>query len=442
MEQQNYWFDQNDFEQKIILAKENSSESQSHDKKKSEKRFGFGTLIACMLITALLGGVMGGILFQGSQQNISLPGNQQAIVDNQKDKEQQNATTSPDNGVQTEKPSENLLIQPTTQDGYYNSTQVAALASPSIVGIDVESTQNSWFGPQTTTGSGSGIIVTTDGYIITNNHVIEGAHKVTVYLSDDSEYEARLVGTDARTDLAVIKIDATGLTPVTMGNSDALVVGESVMAIGNPLGELRGSATGGMISALARTIVVENQEMTLLQTDAAINPGNSGGGLFNMKGELVGVVNAKVASSSTEGLGFAIPVNDARKVVTDLMDQGYVGGRAYLGVYTQPVLLQSNNVDGRNGNSFFGDFFGGGMMMTGETRVQVVQVVVGSAANEAGIQAGDLILKIDDHEITTNNELTDAIDEYEAGDTATITIQRNSEKIELSVTFGEYVPEL
>ncbi len=282
--------------------------------------------------------------------------------------------------------------------------------------------------------------MTADGYILTNNHVVSGAQTIKVYLQDDTEYDAKLIGSDQKTDLAVIKIEATGLTPVKMGDSDALVVGEDVVAIGNPLGELRGTATSGMVSALSRTITIGNEEMTLLQTDAAINPGNSGGGLFNAKGELIGIINAKVAATATEGLGFAIPVNSAKQVISDLMDKGYVSGRAYLGVYTQNVAVQSDGMDGRSDNGM-SDFFGFGQMQNVETRVQVAQIVVGGAAEKAGIQAGDLILQVDDKEITTGSELAQAIGEYKAGDVANIKLQRDSTELDVAVTFGEYIPQ-
>jgi serine protease Do len=181
--------------------------------------------------------------------------------------------------------------------------------------------------------------------------------------------------------------------------------------------------------------------MTLLQTDAAINPGNSGGGLFNAKGELIGIINAKVAANATEGLGFAIPVNSAKQVISDLMDHGYVSGRAYLGVYTQNVAIQSDSMDGRSDNGGMSDFFGFGQMQNVETRVQVAQIVVGGAAEAAGIQTGDLILQVNDKAITTGSELAQAISEYKAGDVANIKLQRDGKELSVSVTFGEYIPQ-
>ncbi len=411
--------------------------SAGDKKSKGAKMVTLSTLVVCMLVTGLVGGAVGSVLMRGGQTPIQTP----AAVETPG--AQDNAQGSGSTTQQTQS-SLQQAVSPTVSGSGYTKAQIVETCAPSIVGIDVETTSSSfWYGTDSvTTGSGSGIIISSDGYILTNYHVIEGANRVKVYLYDDTEYEATLVGTDKTTDLAVIKVEATGLTPVVMGDSDHLIVGEEVVAIGNPLGELRGTATGGMVSALSRDITFsDGSEMTLLQTDAAINPGNSGGGLFNSKGELIGIVNAKVASSSTEGLGFAIPVNDAKQVVADLMDLGYVTGRAYLGVYTQDVAIRSGNEDGR-GNSGFDSFFGfGGSSGSMETRVQVAQIVLDSAAAQAGIQAGDLILKVDDKEITTGTQLSKAIGEYKAGDVATITVQRNNEQLELSVTFGELVPE-
>lgn len=400
------------------------------DKKQRGKRVSVTTLVICMLITALLGGAVGGQMVKSgnaAQYAEATPAPAAAGV-------------VPSNLEEGSEPASSMAAQ-VTAGGTYTKAQIVQLAAPSIVGIDVQGTQTDWYGrSEATMGSGSGIIISADGYIITNNHVIDGAKNIKVYLADDTGYDATLIGSDQKTDLAVIKIEATGLTPVTMGDSDSLVVGEDVVAIGNPLGELRGTATSGMVSALSRTITIENQEMTLLQTDAAINPGNSGGGLFNAKGQLIGIINAKVASSATEGLGFAIPVNDAKAVISDLIDLGYVSGRAYLGVYTQNVALQPNGADGRGSGDLFGIFeFGPGQNV--ETRVQVAEIVKGSAAESAGIQARDLILGVNDQEISTGTELAAAISEYKAGDTATIKVQRDGQEISLTVTFGEYVPE-
>lgn len=315
-------------------------------------------------------------------------------------------------------------------DGQYTRAQVVELCAPSVVGIDATfETTVSYWGRQETyeqQGSGSGVILTADGYIATCAHVVNTAKAITVTLNDDASFTAEIVGVDTRNDLAIIKIEAENLVPATLGDSDMLTVGEDVIAIGNPLGELRGTATGGIISAVRRSITVENTEMELVQTDAAISPGNSGGGLFNASGRLIGIVNAKVSDTSAEGLGFAIPVNSVVKEINDLLHYGYVTGRAYLGVYTQNVTLTS----------------GYGYYSYGGTRcVQITEIVPGSPAEAAGLKAGDLILAIDGKTVSSNDDLSDLIAGYNAGDTAKLTVRRDSERSEISVVFGEYVPE-
>ena len=219
-----------------------------------------------------------------------------------------------------------------TNKGSLSVAEVAAKAADSVVEINTETVSSSFYGGQRVSQSaGSGVILSADGYIVTNNHVVAGADSITVRTRDGKSYAANLVGTDPDTDLAVLKIEASGLTPAVLGSSDDLVVGETAVAIGNPLGELGGTVTSGIISALSREVTIDNQTMTLLQTNAAINPGNSGGGLFNSNGELVGVVNAKYAKEGVEGLGFAIPINTAKPVIEQLISQGYVSGRVDTG---------------------------------------------------------------------------------------------------------------
>ncbi len=401
--------------------------------KKPRKNVSVTALIACTLAAVLLGGTLGG-LFSKSYVDRAVS-------------EAQAAESAQAASEKTVEDAAVLQQSATASTASFSQTvskaQIIELCAPTVVGVDVTyqvQTGGYGFGWQQSTeeatGSGSGIILTSDGYIVTCAHVVEDATSVTVILNDDTSYTATVVGTDSRFDLAVLKIKAEGLTPATLGDSDMLTVGEEVIAIGNPLGELRGTATSGIISAANREVTVEDQKMTLLQTDAAISPGNSGGGLFNASGSLVGIVNAKASSDDAEGLGFAIPVNSVKQIISDLMVHGYVRGRAYLGVYTQNVTLQSEN-NGWGGSQYFGSFFGSGMSC-----VQVAQVVAGSAAEAAGLQTGDLILAIDETEISSNDTLSDAIAEYNAGDTATLSIQRDGEQMEVSVTFGEYSPSV
>lgn len=311
-------------------------------------------------------------------------------------------------------------------DGMYTRAQICEIAAPSVVGIDILSPVSYWGQIYEAEGSGSGVVLTEDGYIATCAHVVENATSIKVTLNDDTQYEATIVGTDKRNDIAIIKIDAQSLTPAQIGDSDMLTVGEDVIAIGNPLGELRGTATSGIISALRRPVTVEGVEMELVQTDAAISPGNSGGGLFSSSGRLIGIVNAKASGSNAEGLGFAIPINNVLTEINDLLNYGYIKGRAYLGVYTQNVSLRSDY---------------GYWRYSTTSCVQVADIVADSAAEQAGLKVGDLILKVNDIQVSSNSDLADIIESFNAGDTATLTIQRDGQQTQIQVTFGEYVPK-
>ena len=306
--------------------------------------------------------------------------------------------------------------------------QVADLVSPSVVVITTEQvvySQWSWYGQnQVESGAGSGVIISSDGYILTCAHVVDGASTITVTIGD-KDYTAALVGEDTTSDIAVIKIDADGLTPATVGNSDSLKVGQSVMAVGNPLGELGGTVTGGMISALNRSVTIQGSSsvntMSLIQMDASVSPGNSGGGLFNMNGELVGIVNAKSSSSDAEGLGFAIPINDAIKVAQELLENGYVTGRPYLGITYLAVT------DAQTASQLGVNAYG----------VYVVEVVKGGPAEKAGLQAGDRIVSVDGTEIASKDDLGTLMQKHAAGDTLSITIARDGQMQTVNVTLGE-----
>ena len=306
--------------------------------------------------------------------------------------------------------------------------QVADLVSPSVVVITTEQvvySQWSWYGQnQVESGAGSGVIISSDGYILTCAHVVDGASTITVTIGD-KDYTATLVGEDTTSDIAVIKIDADGLTPATVGNSDSLKVGQSVMAVGNPLGELGGTVTGGMISALNRSVTIQGSSsvntMSLIQMDASVSPGNSGGGLFNMNGELVGIVNAKSSSSDAEGLGFAIPINDAIKVAQELLENGYVTGRPYLGITYLAVT------DAQTASQLGVNAYG----------VYVVEVVKGGPAEKAGLQAGDRIVSVDGTEIASKDDLGTLMQKHAAGDTLSITSAREGQMQTVNVTLGE-----
>ena len=308
------------------------------------------------------------------------------------------------------------------------TAQVAKTVSPSVVVITTEQvvySQWSWYGQsQVESGAGSGVIISSDGYILTCAHVVSGASNITVSIGD-KDYPATLVGEDTTSDIAVVKVDATGLTPATVGDSDNLKVGESVMAVGNPLGELGGTVTSGIVSALNRSVSIQGSSsvntMSLIQMDASVSPGNSGGGLFNMNGELVGIVNAKSSDSDAEGLGFAIPVNDAVKVAQELLENGYVTGRPYLGISYYAVT------DAQTAAQLGVNAYG----------VYIVEVVKGGPADKAGLQAGDRIVSVDGSEVATQSDLGTLMQNHKAGDTIEITVARGGQMQTVNVTLGE-----
>lgn len=301
---------------------------------------------------------------------------------------------------------------------------VASAVSPSVVVVTTEQlvTNNYfWGGQQVLSGAGSGVILTTDGYIVTNYHVVEGAQQITVTLHDDSTYTATVVGADQQSDIALLKIDATGLTPAVLGDSDSVQVGEVVIAVGNPMGTLGGTVTDGIVSALNRDISVEGNEMTLMQTSAAISPGNSGGGLFNTNGELIGIVNAKYSDEDAEGLGFAIPVNTMKTVVQDLLENGYVTGRPALGITV--ITVGDVQTAMQYGVSSLG--------------VYVNSVDEGSGAEAAGMKAGDRIVSIGTQLVESTDDVTNALKSYNVGDVVEVQVDRGRELITLQVTLGE-----
>lgn len=299
---------------------------------------------------------------------------------------------------------------------------IARQVGPAVVGITAtgESSSGMFLIPQQTQSSGSGIIISSDGYIVTNNHVVEGASSLKVTLNTMEEYDAKLVGTDPQTDLAVIKIEATGLTAAVLGNSSDVEVGELAIAIGNPLGqELAGTVTTGIISATNRQVTVDDVEYTLLQTDAAINEGNSGGALVNAYGEVIGINSVKMASTGVEGLGFAIPSDIAKPVISDLIEYGYVTGRPVIGI------------SGRNITEEMSQYYD---LPVG---VYIQTITEFSAAEKAGLRPGDVIIQCDGQTVETVDELNEIRDQHQVGDTLTLTIVRNGERMEVSVTLEE-----
>lgn len=306
-----------------------------------------------------------------------------------------------------------------------NVTQIADKAGPSVVGIVSNQTYTTWTGEvfEQEGGSGSGIIISSDGYIITNSHVIEGASGIKVVLSSGDEFTADIVGYDSKTDLAVLKIKATNLPAAELGRSADLKVGELAVAIGNPLGlEFQGSVTAGVISALNRTMEVEGRQYTLIQTDAAINPGNSGGPLVNKYGQVIGINTVKISSSTAEGMGFAIPIDVALPIIEELIENGYVSGRPQIGIgirdITQTMSMYYNMPVG----------------------IYVVSVSPGSGAEKAGIKSGDIVIKADGKAVTTSDELNEVRDTHKAGEKIRLTIVRDGSTIDVDVTLGEEKP--
>ena len=306
-------------------------------------------------------------------------------------------------------------------------SEINAAYADSCVCITVQGmTQQGWY-QQPTSGAGSGFIISEDGYIVTNYHVIDGANSIKVTLNNGETYDAKLIGGEELNDVAVLKIDGvSGLKPVVLGDSDDLVVGETVCTIGNALGSLSFSLTSGAVSATGRSVTMsDGTVMNMIQTECTINSGNSGGPLFDSYGRVVGITSAKLSNNgdsreaAIEGIGFAIPINDVLGIVTDFMKYGYVTGRPYMG-----ILNPSDTAD-------YAQRFGW------PVGVYVNDVEEGSCAEAAGIRRGDIITKIDDTEITGVSQLTSVKNSYRAGDTVKVEVYRSGESITLTLTFDE-----
>ncbi len=306
--------------------------------------------------------------------------------------------------------------------------EIAQLGKPAVVAITTELTMTDLFGQvYRPTAAGSGFILTDDGYIVTNNHVVDQAETITVVLDNDEIYEALLVGTDPSNDLAVIKIKAEGLPTVVLGDSDQLQVGELAVAIGNPLGELSGTVTAGIISALDREITLQSkqgpQTMKLLQTDAAINSGNSGGALFNSFGEVIGINTAKNIGSGVEGLGFAIPITHAKPLLESLIQYGYVRGRPKIGI------------SGRDINRQMADHY------QIEQGILVMDIEPGSAAALAGLQKNDIIVSANGQDTLTIEALNAIKNDLSPGDKLSLGIIRDHKPLTVDVTLKEDQPQ-
>ena len=309
-------------------------------------------------------------------------------------------------------------------EAYNSKTEVYYAIADSVVEITTESVQTSLWGQYVSSGAGSGVIIEKSGIIVTNYHVIEGANTVTIRLTDGSEYSASLIGYDAPSDLAVLKINAQGkeLTVASLGCSADLEVGEDVVALGNPLGSLGGTLTTGIISAKDRVMSIDGNEMVLLQTNAAINPGNSGGGLFNMAGQLIGIVNAKISQTGIEGLGFAIPIDVAHTVIDDLVKYGYVRGVVNSGLTVVEVTAQNLYAYRRYG-------------------IKETGVIIFESANTDELQLGDKIISVDGVAISSANDIKLLLKSYSVGDTVSVKIIRNGKEIDVPLKLTEQVPD-
>ncbi len=312
------------------------------------------------------------------------------------------------------------------QTGKELSTQeVAALVGPAVVGVENVGTSNFYYyQTNTTLGTGSGVIVSKDGYIVTNYHVIDNATKLNITLSTGDKYDAKVVGFDEESDIALIKIDGVELPHATFGDSSKVTVGDRAIAIGNPLGtELMGTVTQGIISAVNRTVRVDNRTMTLIQTDAAINNGNSGGALINAYGEVIGINSVKMAASGVEGLGFAIPANTVVSIVDDLKEYGYVRGRLTIGISgTNITEKMASYYDLPMG------FF-------------VQEVYKGSGAAAAGLIPGDIIVKCDGNIVKTIDDINNAKKAHKVGEKIEFRVYREGKNISVSVVLQEEKPE-
>lgn len=287
--------------------------------------------------------------------------------------------------------------------------------------VTASTTTGMWGQTQLAEGAGSGVIVNAKGYIVTNYHVIEGANSVTVTLHNGDEYKATIIGGDDDNDLAVLKINASNLTVATMGDSSKVAVGDMAVAIGNPLGQLGGTATAGIISALDRQLTIENRTLTLLQTDAAINPGNSGGGLFNGAGELIGIVDAKTSAAGVEGLAFALPINTLKDEIDDLINNGKVSSKPSIGITIYDIS---------NENAQYYNLDGAG--------VYIAQVS-GDNAQKAGFKEGDKVVSFNDKKIKDSSDLISKVRKCKVGDMVTVGIIRDGQEISIKTKLEESV---
>lgn len=378
---------------------------------KKRRKKGRAGIVAIALCFSLLGSILGagGVILAGS------------LMDQEEEATNEQLTVM----VEGQRETSTIEIVKIDTSKQLTPAEVYAANVNSTVGITTSVTATNFWGFQTTSAaSGSGFIISTDGYILTNYHVVEDADSVTVACYDGTTYDAALIGYDESNDIAVLKVEAAGLTPVILGDSDSLNVGDSVVAIGNPLGELTFSLTAGAVSAMDREVTLSNSvTMNLLQTDCAINSGNSGGALFNLYGEVIGVTNAKYSSSSSseasiDNIGFAIPINSIRAIVESIIEKGYIA-KPYIGVSVLDVSAEAQ---------LYGVPAG----------IAIQSVTENAPAAQAGLQAGDVITEVNGTAMTSD-ELVDLVGGAAVGDQLTISIYRQGQTLELTITVGEQI---
>ncbi len=390
----------------------------------SKKGVSLGALIACCLLCAMLGS-LGGAYLTGRVVNNRVGELERGMNELSENLRQPSVITQSTAGS-----AGSVTATGAAYSGAMSAGDLYDMACEQVVGVTSEITYMNYFGMRSSAAvSGSGFIITADGYILTNYHVIEDAYKagldVNVMTHDGTRYPAQIVGVEADNDLAVLKIDAVGLNAATLGNSDGMRVGDTVYALGNPLGELEFSMTTVHVSAKDRSIVTEvkGESITMFQIDAAVNSGNSGGPVYNARGEVVGIVTAKYKSSGVEGIGFAIPISDAVSIAQDLLTSGYVTGKAHLGVSVNSKY-----------NEMYAQYYGW------PVGAYIDSVDSGSSAEYAGIQAGDIITAIDGDRIRSYDDLRAAVKRHAAGETVQVELYRGDENYSVTVIFDEERP--
>ncbi|MCD7733610.1 MAG: trypsin-like peptidase domain-containing protein, partial [Clostridiales bacterium] len=390
---------------------------------------GVGKIVAIVLVCLLLGGAagMGGAYLMFNSLGIAASesdSNDTTTADSISDDADSTEDTESSVDIQVSDRDTSTGTVTTSEDGTMTPSQIYEAYSDAVVSIEVQTSDG--------VGAGTGFVISEDGYILTCYHVVDGYQAISCTFIDSTSYEATYVGGDEDADLAVLKIEATGLTAVVLGDSDDLTVGSTVTAIGNALGTFANTLTTGAVSGLDRALTMEDGTvMNLLQTDCTVNSGNSGGPLFNEYGEVIGIVNAKYSSSgyssstaTIEGIGFAIPINDALDVLDDLITYGYITGKPYLGISVSTV---SSITAQQYSNMVVGAY--------------VMSVETGSCSETAGLQVGDIITQVDGVDITTYEELVDAKNNHKAGEEMTLTVYRDGSYYTIIVTLDEEVPD-